>query len=120
MFHKSNPTPKEDLAGGAVELPRYLRGNNVKSILKNKERTCRTLTTKFDLNHFQVTNKFGEESEKGSQERTTCDAIISTICICSEMKRRCQSFDLVIPHLLYLNGGVLYKSMMSLQDCRRN
>ena len=45
----------KDLAGGSCEVPRGSRGDDLKTIRKNKDRATEGLTHKFELNAFQVT-----------------------------------------------------------------
>ena len=40
MFKSSDPTPKEEFAQGACELPRTSRGDDAKTIKKNKDVCC--------------------------------------------------------------------------------
>ena len=47
-----NSTPREELAGGIVELPESLCSIDSKRIIKNKETHCNYLDTYLYLNHF--------------------------------------------------------------------
>ena len=80
MFKSANPTPKEELAQGACELPRTSRGDDPKTVKKNKDANCVGLKHKYELNSFQITGSNQEEEDDTStpQARSTQDALIST------------------------------------------
>jgi hypothetical protein len=80
MFKSADPTPKEELAQGACELPRTSRGDNPKTVKKNKDANCGGLKHKYELNSFQITGSNQEEEDETTspQARSTQDALIST------------------------------------------
>jgi len=55
MFKTADPTPKEELAQGACELPCTPQGDNPNIVKKKKDANCGGLTHKYELNSFQVT-----------------------------------------------------------------
>ena len=80
MFKSADPTPKEELAQGACELPRTSRGDDPKTVKKNKDANCGGLKHKYELNSFQITGSNQEEEDETTspQARSTQDALIST------------------------------------------
>ena len=80
MFKTSDPTPIEDLAGGACELPHTSRGKNPKMINKNKDTSCAGLNYRYQLNSFQITVSKQEDEDyvASPAEKSTQDALIST------------------------------------------
>ena len=67
MFGTSSIDIKE-LAGGSCEVPRGLRGDDIKAIRKNKDRAMEGPIYKFELNAFQVT---GNHSQEDKDEKST-------------------------------------------------
>ena len=80
IFRTADPTPIEELACGACEMPRSSRGDNVKTIKKNKDASCRGVKTKYGLISFQVTgrNQEDEDDDYSPAAQSTQDALIST------------------------------------------
>ena len=96
MFRTADPTPIEDLAGGACEMPRLSRGDDAKTIKKNKDASCKGLKTKYGLNSFQVTRSNQEDKDDDSSPaaQSTQDALISTNYKNSQAVIRLKSRDL--------------------------
>ena len=80
MFKTADPTPKKELAQGVCELPRTPRGDDTKTVKKNKDVNYGGLKHKYDLNSFQVTGSSQEEEDDTSPlARSTQDALIFTL-----------------------------------------
>ena len=97
------------LAGGSCEVPRGSRGDDLKTIRKNKDRATEGLTHTFELNAFQVTGNHSQEDEdeKSTAARTTQDAIISTSYKCEQLNDQIKAFDMmsaVLVPILKENG----------------
>ena len=58
MFKSADPVDIATLAGGSCKLPRSQRGTDAKTIAKSKERAYTGLKVKFDLNYYQVHQRF--------------------------------------------------------------
>ena len=91
MFKDASPVERNALAGGSCVMSRAARGDDQKTINKNKDRCCVGLKNKFKLNHFQLTGKAleGEEDDDPTSKTapTTTDAIISVTYLGSELKQ---------------------------------
>ena len=97
MFKTSDPTPIEDLAGGACELPHTSWGEYPKTIKKNKDTSCSGLKYKYQLNPFQVTGSTQADKhyDASPAEKSTQYALISTSFNNEQMFAKMKAFDLL-------------------------
>ena len=110
MFKTSDPTPKEEFARGACELPRTSRGDDAKTIKKNKDACCVGLKHKYELNSFQVTGSNQEDEDESSPTaRSTQDALISTSYkngLLHSALKACDTLNgVLVPELRDMNGA---------------
>ena len=96
MFRTVDPTPIKDLAGGACEMPRSSRGDDAKTIKKNKDANCKGPKTKYGLNSIQVTgsNQDNDDVDSSPAAQSTQDALISKSYKNSQAVTRMKALDL--------------------------
>ena len=96
MFHTADPTPIEELAGGACEIHRLSQDGDAKDSKKNKDAKCKGLETKYGLNSSQVTGGNQEDKDEDSSPaaQSTQDPLISTNYKNSQAVTRMMVLDL--------------------------
>ena len=97
MLKTSDPTPIEELAGGACELPSASQGEDPKTIKKNKDTSYYRLNYKYHLNSIQVkgSNQDDKEDYASPAAKPTQDALISMISKNEQMVAKMKAFDLL-------------------------
>ena len=111
MFCMADHTTTEEIAGGTCEMPCSSRGNDAKTIKKNKDANCKGHKTKYDLNSFHVTgsNQEDEDEDSSPAAQSTQDALISTSYKNSQAVTIMKALDLhascMIPILVNSKGA---------------
>ena len=105
IFKTSDLTPKEKLAQGACDLPRTSRGNDSKTIKKNKDTCCVGLKYKYKPECFQITGSNQEDEDETSPiTKSTQDALISTSYKYDQLHAKMKACDvlagIMVPTLL--------------------
>ena len=97
MFKPSDPTPIEELVGGACELPCTSRGEDPKKIKKNKDTSFSGLKYNYRLNSFQLIRSDQEDKDEDASpaEKLTQDDLISTSFKNEQMVAKMKAFDLL-------------------------
>ena len=109
MFKSLDPTPKEEFAQGACELPRTSRGDDAKTIKKNKDACCVGLKQKYELNSFQFTGSNQEDEDDTSPAaRSTQDTLLSMSYkngLMYSALKACDALNgVLVPRLFNANG----------------
>ena len=74
MLKTLDPTPIEERAGDACELPRTSQGKDLEAIKKNEDTICAGLKYKYQINYFQVTLIHQEDEYEDTSDCSEIDS----------------------------------------------